>query len=359
LKLLKMAKGIRALLDTVIQALPQVENLGLLFFLLFFIFTALGVELFGKLECSEERPCTGLDKHAHFKDFGMAFLTLFRIATGDNWNGIMKDALRQDDSPHGGKNHLMSALAPIYFVIFVLMAQFVLVNVVVAVLMKKLDESNRMMSDDTEIDEEIERQLEADAQDRDYLEQPLIDDKEFDFLNDNNIKYFPLTKQLSLPPNFTFHSMSSITECSEKGKSIEKVNTSSLSSLLSSTSRKMNSELDQKIISNKNEENLSLINEKTNDLGYKGRKFISHHRSNTIPRHNRKKIRHREDNLIPTIFNKNDNKKSIKRESFSTSLLQIPTKRRLHLTHYHTNDNTNHCLSTFIINNDQSKKENQ
>lgn len=170
-----MAKGIRALLDTVIQALPQVGNLvgralyfdfyslnvqGLLFFLLFFIFAALGVELFGKLECSEERPCNGLDKHAHFKDFGMAFLTLFRIATGDNWNGIMKveisskklicdihlviqDALRQDDSPHAAKNHFMTAVAPVYFVIFVLMAQFVLVNVVVAVLMKKLDVSHK------------------------------------------------------------------------------------------------------------------------------------------------------------------------------------------------------------------------
>ena len=49
LKLLKMAKGIRALLDTVMQALPQVGNLGLLFFLLFFIFAALGVEMFGRL----------------------------------------------------------------------------------------------------------------------------------------------------------------------------------------------------------------------------------------------------------------------------------------------------------------------
>ena len=44
-----MAKGIRALLDTVMQALPQVGNLGLLFFLLFFIFAALGVEMFGRL----------------------------------------------------------------------------------------------------------------------------------------------------------------------------------------------------------------------------------------------------------------------------------------------------------------------
>lgn len=56
LKLLKMAKGIRALLDTVMQALPQVGNLGLLFFLLFFIFAALGVELFGRLGESEPNP---------------------------------------------------------------------------------------------------------------------------------------------------------------------------------------------------------------------------------------------------------------------------------------------------------------
>lgn len=82
LKLLKMAKGIRALLDTVMQALPQVGNLGLLFFLLFFIFAALGVELFGRLECSDENPCQGLGEHAHFANFGMAFLTLFRVATG-------------------------------------------------------------------------------------------------------------------------------------------------------------------------------------------------------------------------------------------------------------------------------------
>ncbi|CAG7815878.1 unnamed protein product, partial [Allacma fusca] len=86
LKLLKMAGGIRALLDTVVQALPQVGNLGLLFFLLFFIFSALGVELFGRLACNDDHPCEGLGEHANFHNFGMAFLTLFRVATGDNWN---------------------------------------------------------------------------------------------------------------------------------------------------------------------------------------------------------------------------------------------------------------------------------
>lgn len=94
---------------------------------------------------STTSACDGLSKHAHFHNFGMAFLTLFRIATGDNWNGIMKDTLRenllcQDDTGVSTSNMcLASILAPIYFVIFVLMAQFVLVNVVVAVLMKHLD----------------------------------------------------------------------------------------------------------------------------------------------------------------------------------------------------------------------------
>lgn len=79
----------------------------------------------------------------------MAFLTLFRVATGDNWNGIMKDTLRDDcdDRADCVRNCCVSAgIAPMFFVIFVLMAQFVLVNVVVAVLMKHLEESHKQVS---------------------------------------------------------------------------------------------------------------------------------------------------------------------------------------------------------------------
>ncbi|KAF2984735.1 hypothetical protein EK904_002301 [Melospiza melodia maxima] len=152
LKLLKMAVGMRALLDTVMQALPQVGNLGLLFMLLFFIFAALGVELFGDLgesscasgrggngvgvegltavlgltECDDTHPCEGLGRHATFRNFGMAFLTLFRVSTGDNWNGIMK---------------------------------FVLVNVVIAVLMKHLEESNKEAKEEAELEAELEMEM--------------------------------------------------------------------------------------------------------------------------------------------------------------------------------------------------------
>uniref|UniRef100_A0A8D1GV19 Ion transport domain-containing protein n=1 Tax=Sus scrofa TaxID=9823 RepID=A0A8D1GV19_PIG len=159
LKLLKMATGMRALLDTVVQALPQVGNLGLLFMLLFFIYAALGVELFGRLECSEDNPCEGLSRHATFSNFGMAFLTLFRVSTGDNWNGIMKDTLRECAREDKHCLSYLPAISPIYFVTFVLVAQFVLVNVVVAVLMKHLEESNKEAREDAELDAELELEL--------------------------------------------------------------------------------------------------------------------------------------------------------------------------------------------------------
>ncbi|XP_054711227.1 voltage-dependent T-type calcium channel subunit alpha-1G-like [Uloborus diversus] len=207
LKLLKMAKGIRALLDTVMQALPQVGNLGLLFFLLFFIFAALGVELFGRLDCTDDYPCQGLGEHAHFRNFGMAFLTLFRVATGDNWNGIMKDTLRENCDPSSDcvSNCCVSpVIAPLYFVVFVLMAQFVLVNVVVAVLMKHLEESHKHMDDDIEMDAEIERQLAAEIADSVRRKGR---DKRRELRKQEELKesaHRKLIKMSSLPSNFIF-----------------------------------------------------------------------------------------------------------------------------------------------------------
>lgn len=176
--------------------------MGLLFFLLFFIFAALGVELFGRLECSEEIPCQGLGEHAHFANFGMAFLTLFRVATGDNWNGIMKDTLRDecDDAADCVKNCCVSSvIAPIFFVIFVLMAQFVLVNVVVAVLMKHLEESHKQME---EVDIETELEMEMKREQLFEEEQALCKKLEKD--EPVEVVKRSLTKVNSLPSNFTY-----------------------------------------------------------------------------------------------------------------------------------------------------------
>lgn len=132
----------------------------------------------------------------------MAFLTLFRVATGDNWNGIMKDTLRDDcdDAADCVRNCCVSTvIAPIFFVIFVLMAQFVLVNVVVAVLMKHLEESHKQMEDEMDMDTELEREFQ---QEQEFEEEQAMCMQLQE--EENLFQKRPLAKILSLPSNFTY-----------------------------------------------------------------------------------------------------------------------------------------------------------
>lgn len=64
--------------------------------------------------CDELHPCEGLGRYATFKNFGMAFLLLFRVSTGDNWNGIMKVKLTLEFVVIETHVHKKKALSLIY-----------------------------------------------------------------------------------------------------------------------------------------------------------------------------------------------------------------------------------------------------
>ncbi|XP_034549483.1 voltage-dependent T-type calcium channel subunit alpha-1H-like isoform X2 [Notolabrus celidotus] len=137
------AKNIRVLLKTIIKTLSQVGNICLLFMFFFFIYAALGVELFGKLECTEDFRCLGLHRYANFRNFGTALLALYRVCTGDNWSLILKDTLRECPPGRHGCPSYLHWVAPIYFISFVIMAQFVLINLVVAAISQALEDSKQ------------------------------------------------------------------------------------------------------------------------------------------------------------------------------------------------------------------------
>lgn len=115
----------------------------------------------------------------------------------------MKDTLRDDcdDEADCVRNCCVSAIiAPIFFVIFVLMAQFVLVNVVVAVLMKHLEESHKQIEDDELDMEELEREYE---QAQKFEEEQVL----CMHLNDQQTtQRRSMEKVLSLPSDFTYSS---------------------------------------------------------------------------------------------------------------------------------------------------------
>merc|ERR1719473_1410197 len=90
-----------------------------------------------------------MNDHAHFGNWPMAMLTLFRICTGDAGSAILRDCLQQapdcDDSNSCEEGCCAQAprpIIPLFFMSFTVLAQFIMLNVVVAVLMGQLDDEN-------------------------------------------------------------------------------------------------------------------------------------------------------------------------------------------------------------------------
>ena len=77
-------------------------SLGLLLFLLIFMYAIIGVQQFGLIKIDGGihdidgyyQGQDAMHRHANFQTFGTAFFTLFRCATGEAWNSIMFDSAR-------------------------------------------------------------------------------------------------------------------------------------------------------------------------------------------------------------------------------------------------------------------------
>jgi len=199
LKLVKSAKDLMTLLTTVSRSLAQVGNLGTLLFLLFFIYSCLGIELFGRIDCTVNNGCDGFSEYANFKNVGMAMLVLFRLSTGDNWNGMMKDALRGEpplsnstanmalyNNTYGCSFAVSCAeplnccagcditeecvenccgnqiMTPLYYISFCVLSTFVMLNLVVATLMGELEKAGL----EDVLNEEKERQAKRLSKDK-------------------------------------------------------------------------------------------------------------------------------------------------------------------------------------------------
>jgi hypothetical protein len=133
-RLLAKFQGLTNLFLAVVQALPTIMNVGAILFLLFFIYAILGMNIFGYVKRGEF-----LTERANFESFGVALLTVFRMSTGESWNGIMADTrivpphCDPDKQPFSDCG---TAFAPLYFVSFQLVGQFLMLNLFVAVMLE-------------------------------------------------------------------------------------------------------------------------------------------------------------------------------------------------------------------------------
>lgn len=90
-RLVKKAKSLRMIFNTFVITIPSFANIGGLLVLMLYVYSILGVSLFSTVKLQN-----ALTVHANFQSFGIAFMTLLRISTGEAWNEIMNDCMRQE-----------------------------------------------------------------------------------------------------------------------------------------------------------------------------------------------------------------------------------------------------------------------
>ena len=136
LRLVQALPQLKMLVDAMMKSIPSMGYVGILLLLLFYIYGAMGVFLFG------------INDPLHFGTLHTAMLSLFRISTLEGWTEIMYINMFGCDNPKWGygpesgcnnpQPHGLSAV--VYFVTFVLFGTMIVLNLFIGVIMNAMDE---------------------------------------------------------------------------------------------------------------------------------------------------------------------------------------------------------------------------
>ncbi|XP_062867334.1 voltage-dependent N-type calcium channel subunit alpha-1B [Trichomycterus rosablanca] len=138
IKLLRQGYTIRILLWTFVQSFKALPYVCLLIAMLFFIYAIIGMQVFGNIKLIDD---SAINEHNNFRTFLQALMLLFRSATGEAWHDIMLSCLgdRPCDPFSGSSEKCGSDFAYFYFVSFIFLCSFLMLNLFVAVIMDNFE----------------------------------------------------------------------------------------------------------------------------------------------------------------------------------------------------------------------------
>uniref|UniRef100_A0A8C5R952 Voltage-dependent N-type calcium channel subunit alpha n=1 Tax=Leptobrachium leishanense TaxID=445787 RepID=A0A8C5R952_9ANUR len=139
IKLLRQGYTIRILLWTFVQSFKALPYVCLLIAMLFFIYAIIGMQVFGNIALLDE---SAINRHNNFRTFHQALMLLFRSATGEGWHEIMLSCLgNRPCDPRSGnhRDECGSEFAYFYFVSFIFLCSFLMLNLFVAVIMDNFE----------------------------------------------------------------------------------------------------------------------------------------------------------------------------------------------------------------------------
>ncbi|XP_051946773.1 sodium channel protein type 8 subunit alpha-like isoform X12 [Xyrauchen texanus] len=151
LRLIKGAKGIRTLLFALMMSLPALFNIGLLLFLVMFIFSIFGMSNFAYVKRE-----AGIDDMYNFETFGNSMICLFMITTSAGWDGLLAPILNYDPDCDPNKENPGTTVKgncgnPLvgifFFVMYIIVSFLIVVNMYIAIILENFSVATEESSD--------------------------------------------------------------------------------------------------------------------------------------------------------------------------------------------------------------------
>ncbi|NXW73793.1 SCN5A protein, partial [Hirundo rustica] len=150
LRIIRKAKGIRTLLFALLMSLPALVNIGLLLFLIMFIYAIVGMANFACLRWEN-----GIDNIFNFQTFCGSILCLFQITTSAGWDGLLAPVLKAPDTcapqlnvTGTEKNYCINkGFGIFYFVSYVIISFLIVVNMYIAVILENFSVATEESTD--------------------------------------------------------------------------------------------------------------------------------------------------------------------------------------------------------------------
>ena len=131
------------------MSLPALLNIGMLLFLVMFMYAILGMSQFAYVQ-----KVGGIDDMLNFETFPNSFLLLFQASTSENWNTFLEPIMLDDppfcdpnlinNNPIKGKGDCgNSTIGIMYFISFVFITFLIVVNMYIAVILENFDVATR------------------------------------------------------------------------------------------------------------------------------------------------------------------------------------------------------------------------
>ncbi|KAI4900770.1 hypothetical protein NFI96_002609 [Prochilodus magdalenae] len=151
LRLIKGAKGIRTLLFALMMSLPALFNIGLLLFLVMFIFSIFGMSNFAYVKRE-----AGIDDMYNFETFGNSMICLFMITTSAGWDGLLAPILNYPPDCDPNKENPGTtvkgdcgnpSVGIFFFVMYIIISFLIVVNMYIAIILENFSVATEESAD--------------------------------------------------------------------------------------------------------------------------------------------------------------------------------------------------------------------